>query len=313
LGTVLSSRDYVDERTLFGYGKKINRLWIDNYEVARKHQFSTEKKWFFRMKSVGLLTAAFCIVALFSLLFPALQGALSIGLFFSLVGTIFDLINAMSWEFTGHIDNLTQDSEMMKDLTTFLALGRITGSIKKAKGPFAFENLELKNVTFKYPNATSSVLNGISFKIEAGKHYSFVGQNGSGKTTIIKLLTGLYGDYGGEILLNNVSLHDYPQDVINSAFSNVFQDFARYSSSVRENIRIGDIHTIDTKNDRELIDILKDINFSFQSMDKGLDTQLGKLQENGIDLPGGQWQKIAIARDIVNSASVRLLMNQLRH
>lgn len=307
LGSVLSTRDFVDERTLFGYGDKINKLWIENYEVARKHQFKTEKKWFFRMKSMGLLTASVCIIVLFLLLVPTLHGALSVGLFISLVSTIFDLINAMSWEFTSHIDNITQDNELVKELTTFLSLNRIEDSMKKSSVPFIFESLEFINVSFKYPNGTCNVLNGVSFKIEAGKHYSFVGSNGSGKTTIIKLLTGLYRDYSGEILLNGISLRNYSQDVINSVFSNVYQDFAKYSMSVRDNICIGDIHNVSTRKDSEFEAILEDINFDINTLEKGLDTQLGKLHEEGIDISGGQWQKIAIARAIVNPAPLRLL------
>lgn len=307
MGEVLSTRDYVDERSLYGFGDKVNQLWIKNYEVARKRQLKTEKFWFIRMKSMGLLTSGVCIATLFLLLIPTLDGILSVGLFMSLVGTIFDLINAMSWEFTGHIDNITRDNELMKDLTAYLKLNTIKESVNKSKEPFEFKSLEFKNVSFRYPNGKENVLNGVSFKIEAGNHYSLVGSNGSGKTTIIKLLTGLYRDYEGEILLNDIPLRQCPQDVINSLCSNVFQDFARYSLSLRENIKIGDIHSMDVMNDEKICSILKDINFDINRMDKNLDVQLGKLQEEGVDISGGQWQKIAIARAVVNSAPLRLL------
>jgi len=307
LGEVLSTREHADERTLFGYAGHVNRMWIDQYEAARKLQVKTEKKWYFRMKAMGMSTAVFCVIVLFLLLASTLQGALTIGLFFALVGTMFDLIQAMSWELTGHIDNISRDNEIAKELTAFLALERMTNAGVKSQAVFDFKSLEFRNVSFRYPNADHYTLKGVSFKVDAGAHYSFVGANGSGKTTIIKLLIGLYKEYEGEILLNGVSLRDYAQDAINAVFSSAFQDFARYSLSLRENIQIGDVHTMDTWLDDDLYGVLAEVGLSVCDMGNGLDTQLGKLDKAGVDLSGGQWQKIAIARAIVNQAPVRLL------
>ncbi len=308
-GKVLSSRDYVEERVLFQYGNRINEMWLDNYEIARKYQLKVEKKWFIRMKSSGFMTAGFCIIILFLLLAPTLNGVISIGLYVSFIGIIFELIDLLSWDLTNKIDAMTQSKEAVKDLNSFLELERIEGANIKSITPLKFESLEFRNVKFKYPNGSCNVLQDVTFTMKAGKHYAFVGENGSGKTTIIKLILGLYSGYEGEILLNGKSLKDYKLADINATFSNVFQDFAKYSMSIRDNIEIGDINAVEAMTDEKLNQIVDDINLKEQieKLDKGLDTQLGKINENGLDLSGGQWQKIAIARTMVSSSPVRIL------
>ena len=98
-----------------------------------------------------------------------------------------------------------------------------------------FRTLEFRNVSFRYPGTDRAILKNLSFRIQAGEKYAFVGANGAGKTTIIKLINGLYQDYEGEILVNGEDIRAFDRDFL----SNVFQDFARYPLSVRDNITIG--------------------------------------------------------------------------
>ena len=171
---------------------------------------------------------------------------------------------------------------------------------------FKFETLEFKHVSFKYPDTDHYVLKDCSFRMTKHKSYSFVGANGAGKTTITKLLIGLYDNYEGEILLNGKELRLYKPSEIRSIFSVVFQDFAKYSISIKENILLGDINKNDPLKLEEALSasgtdkIVSDSPF-------GLDTHLGKVFDQSIDLSGGQWQKIALARLLYAHKEVNIL------
>lgn len=165
-----------------------------------------------------------------------------------------------------------------------------------------FESVEFKEVRFRYPGSSVYVLDGISFRLEKGKHYAFVGKNGAGKSTLIKLMTGLYQEYEGEISINGRNLKDWKKEKGNRWFACVWQDYARYSVTLRENLQFSEKH-----DDQALEDVLADVGLAdmTEKLPAGLDTALGRLEEGGTDLSGGQWQRIAIARAIVNGISRR--------
>ena len=311
LSGVLTGRETVDERALFGYGEKINEKWHEQYETARKIEFKTQLKWYIKMKTGSLLTALISILIVLVLLNPVLTGAVSIGMFISLVNAVFGLVQGMSWSLTYLVDQLAKHREYMKDLTNFAALEETEDAeALPSSPPPAFESLEFRNVRFKYPGTEHYVLDGISFRIEAGKHYAFVGVNGSGKTTVTKLITGLYDDYEGDIYLNGKKLSEYRQDEIKAFFSVVYQDFARYYITMKENIALGDINRFEKdKASYSIQDALRSVNLeeAASKLPQGVDTPLGKIKEGGQDVSGGEWQRIAMARAIVNPAPVRIL------
>jgi ATP-binding cassette subfamily B protein len=133
-----------------------------------------------------------------------------------------------------------------------------------------------------------------------------VGVNGAGKTTITKLLTRLYDDYEGEILLNAKPLREWPMADVKACFCALFQDFARYDITVAENVMMGKINGAtgaEVDNALELAGF--DVNAA--ELKDGKDTLLGKTHEKGIDLSGGQWQSLAFARAIVSPAPIKIL------
>lgn len=149
-------------------------------------------------------------------------------------------------------------------------------------------------------------MNHFSFKIEKGKHYAIVGKNGAGKTTITKLLLGLYDDYQGEILINGKDIRLYEKRTLMDMFSVVHQDFARYELSVSENIKLNDDSGEDKQWFNEVLK-LSGLDVFTGNLPHGIDTYLGKLEKEGIDASGGQWQRIAIARALYKNAGVRIL------
>lgn len=309
LGEVLTGRESVEERYLFGYGTKINHVWFDRYERARKLLFKTELKWFAKMKLGGLVTSLLSLIMIIVLLPSVLSKAMSIGLFISLVNSTNNLVNRMTIDLTQTLDSLARNAEYAKDLQLFLDLDETAGATDATLSEeFRFETLEFVNVSFKYPNTQKMILQNMSFKIENSKHYAFVGLNGAGKTTITKLITGLYDEFEGAILINGKSIREYTQAQIKSMCAVAYQDFARFSISMKENIAIGDVNRFGD-HEANLWNAIKALELEplVERLPQGLDTYLGKIKKSGVDLSGGQWQRVALARFMINRGPLRIL------
>ena len=305
LGEVLTGRENIDERTLFGYNDKINQNWYEQYESGRILQRNVTAKMFLITKGSSLLLALIALLIALTLIQPVISGNLTAGMFMGIVNAVFGMIHGLGWQMSNSLENIARSGEYMKDLTSFVSLSESKDALLVPdKEPVSFQSLEFKNVRFQYPGGDHLILDGLSFHLEAGRHYAFVGKNGAGKTTITKLLTGLYNEYEGEILLNGKELREYPISSLKAMFSVVYQDFAKYYISMKSNISLGDVHSVDQESQAaqlagldEMISQLKD----------GIDTPLGKILEDGQDISGGQWQRIAIARSLISRAPVKML------
>ncbi|WP_026883022.1 ABC transporter ATP-binding protein [Clostridium akagii] len=312
LGEVLRGRESVEEREIFEFCEKINNEWFKQYEIAIKEQLKVDGKWYINAKLSGIgLTILFTVIVLI-LIFPVVNRKITIGMFISIVSTLFNLINDLSWSLPEYGNELAKSKEYLVDLDNFINLkGNNENLEKPAEESIKIETLEFKNVCFRYPGMKKYVLKGLSFRIEAGKHYSFVGTNGAGKTTIIKLITGLYEEFEGKILINGKSIEEYSKDKIKSMFSVEYQDFAKYYISLKDNILIGDING--KYNNKNVNNKLKNLIETVQLEDiverlyDGINSNLGKIKSNGVDLSGGEWQRVAISRLMMNSTSLTIL------
>lgn len=311
LREVLMGRESVDERSLFGYTEDVCHKWAEQYEIARKIQFKADLSTFIKMKSSSIVTAVISILMVIVLISPAVEGIITIGMFISIVNSLFSLIQMMSWELSHYIREISRLKEYLIDISNFSKLEETTGALDiPSNWKIDIECVEFKNVYFKYPGTDKYILNGISFIIEKGKHYAFVGSNGAGKTTITKLITGLYDEYEGEILVNNIDIKDYNQRELKSMFSVVYQDFAKYFVTFKDNVALGDINRIGIEGQREKIENaikMMDLESAIESLPKGIDTPLGKIKNDGQDLSGGQWQRVGMARSMMSSAPLKIL------
>jgi len=260
------------------------------------------------MKVAGLSMTLIAILVALTLINPVITGQISPGMFMGIVAAVFGIVNTLSWLLGSSVEAISKSREYLKDLTSFLKLSRTNGAKDLPdEEPPIFKTLEFRNVSFKYPTGDDSILDGLSFKLENGKHYAFVGTNGAGKTTIIKLLTGLYDEYDGEILINGKELRTYHAAALKSLFSVVYQDFARYQVSMADNIALGDAACmIDEKKIKEMAHIVE-LDETIADLKNGVNTSLGKIMEDGVDLSGGQWQKVAIARSLISRAPIKIL------
>jgi len=168
--------------------------------------------------------------------------------------------------------------------------------------------IELKNVSFSYPDQRDAVLNDVSFSIEPGEVVALVGPNGAGKSTIVKLLCRLYDPDTGTLTYNDVSYQDLAIENLRQQISVVFQDFVQYHLTVKENIWLGDVSK--EKGESELLTQAADkavITDLISSLPKGYETMLGKWFESGEELSIGEWQKLVIARAFFRDANFIIL------
>jgi ATP-binding cassette subfamily B protein len=166
---------------------------------------------------------------------------------------------------------------------------------------------EFRNVSFRYPGSSRLVLNGLNFHLRPGERVALIGENGEGKTTIVKLLTRLYDPAEGQVLLDGVDLREYNLEDLYREIGVIFQDFMRYEMTARENIAVGRIEQI---SNLQLIEqsaqksMAEDV---VAKLPSGYEQMLGRRFDGGVDLSGGEWQKVALARAYLRDAQVLIL------
>jgi ATP-binding cassette subfamily B protein len=163
------------------------------------------------------------------------------------------------------------------------------------------------NVGFRYPDTESWAIRHLSFTLAAGETLALVGENGAGKTTIVKLLTRLYDPNEGRITVDGIDLKDFAVEDIHAHIGVIFQDFIRYSLTARENIGVG---RIEDQNNMERIENAAERSLAdavIRKLPQGYEQQLGRLFRKGRDLSGGEWQKVAIARAYMRDAELIIL------
>lgn len=307
LSEVLTGRDNVDERTVFGYGNFVNKRWHEQFNAGRILQLKVTAKHFVISKGSSMILVLIAVLIAMTLIRPVVTGHLSAGMFMGVVSAVFAMIRNFGFMLANALENMSRVGEYMKDLSAFLRLSEADGALCEPEPePMDFETLEFRDVRFQYPGGGPLVLDGISFSLERGRHYAFVGKNGAGKTTITKLLTGLYANYEGEILINGKELREYPAGALKALFSIVYQDFARYYITLADNIALGDAAG---QPETRLQDAIRQAGLmeTVEELSQGANTPLGKVKEGGQDLSGGQWQRVAIARSLVSRAPVKML------
>ena len=168
------------------------------------------------------------------------------------------------------------------------------------------QGIVFEQVSFAYPGQTMQVLRDVSFRLASGECVALVGHNGTGKTTIVKLLLRLYDPTGGRILLDGVDLREYDLGDLRRKMGAIFQDFGRYELTAGENIGLGLLEHLGN-HERQLDALVKAGGESLlESLPAGLDTLLGReLGER--ELSGGEWQKLALARAYLRDSQILVL------
>ena len=216
---LLSGRDSVEERTLFQYGPFMEKHMLKFYEMFRKKSIVVTIRNNINVEGGSIVTSLFTVLIASMLLFSYYRGNMTIGLFLSLFSEVMSLTETMSWGFAGAISELTNNHQKLKDIDAFFGLPEEETKNSPVNRMPGIPTITFRDVWFKYPNTDRYILQGLSFSVSAGSHYAFVGKNGAGKSTVIKLLMGLYRDYEGEILIDGKELREYPVEELRKLYA----------------------------------------------------------------------------------------------
>ena len=175
-----------------------------------------------------------------------------------------------------------------------------------APRPIMF-GFEFRNVSFAYPGTTRRVLKNFNFALRPGERIALIGENGQGKTTVVKLITRLYDPTEGQILLDGVDLREYDLDDLHKEMGVIFQDFMRYEMTARENIGVGRVEVPHSQQEIEYAAQKSLASEVIAKLRGGYDQMLGRRFEGGVDLSGGEWQKLALARAYLRDAQMLIL------
>jgi ATP-binding cassette subfamily B protein len=307
LRTLGASKESAKELKLFGlsgflsgeYARLSNELYDQNIALARRRLFAGAL--------LSLLSTAAYYGAYAYVIYRTVTGQLSWGSLQFLAGALAGASTNIQSIFST-FSSIADQSLFLTDLVTFL---RVEPKIASRPGALPAPRpvnygFRFDSVSFAYPGTSRLVLDRLDLEIAPGERIALIGENGQGKTTIVKLLTRLYDPTGGCILLDGIDLREYDIEDLHRQIGVIFQDFVRYEMTARANIATGRLdaaqeHAIRLAARKSLADqVVNRLPF-------GYDQLLGRRFEGGVDLSGGEWQKVALARAYLRDAQILIL------
>lgn len=298
---LLTGKTSLAELKIYQATDYIEKLWKKQSSKLRKEKEETLIRVEKTLLRKSTFAALWYLCSGGFLLYGVITGRISVSMFLVLFQTILNIVDTVNG-LLETFGNFSREIQEMSYLHSFFALKNIPerkGCIDRPVRRIRFEH-----VCFSYPNAGTETLHDISFELDLSKSTAIVGENGSGKTTIIKLLCGLYQPTSGRILFDEYDIRNLNNGEIGKAIKVVFQDFFQYELTIRENIGFGNLARI--SHDLELQEVLDAVHLE-ELKKLGLDTSLGKLEHEGIDLSRGQWQRLAVGRIFLNDTGYAVL------
>lgn len=241
-------------------------------------------------------------------IYGAVAGLMTVGVMVYLSGAIAGASSNIQAVFTS-FSGITNQALFMTDLLEFFAVKpKILSKALALPAPKPIRTgFEFKNVSFKYPGSARMVLQNVNFTLGPMERIAIVGENGQGKTTLVKLLTRLYDPTEGQILLDGKDLREYDLESLWKEIGVIFQDFMRYEMTAAENIAVGRIEDLDNQFRIRAAANKSLAEHTIRRLPNGFDQVLGCRFEGGVDLSGGEWQKIALARAYLRDAQLLIL------
>jgi ATP-binding cassette subfamily B protein len=307
LRTLGASKESAKELKLFGlssflsgeYTQLSNEIYDQNVSLARRRLWAGAL--------LSLLSTAGYYGAYTWVIYRTVIGAMTWGAYGFLTGAIAGASTNIQNIFST-FSSIADQSLFLTDLVEFFAVApRIQSKSDAIPAPRPIrQGFLFEDVSFAYPGNERRVLDHLDMVIEPGERIALIGENGQGKTTLVKLLTRLYEPSGGRILLDGIDLREYNIEDLHSQVGVIFQDFMRYELSARQNIAVG---RIDLAQDLQIREAARK-SLADQVVDrlpKGYEQVLGRRFEGGVDLSGGEWQKMALARAYLRDAQLLIL------
>ena len=289
-------KDYLTER----FKGLSTRVYEEDVALARRKVTMGSV-----LSAIG--TAGYYTAYVFAV-WKTVTGAFSLGTLTFLANAIRDASSNLQQTFST-LSTIADQALFLTDLIAFFEMRptiRSKPNALTAPRPIQ-QGFEFRNVSFRYPGSSRLVLNGLNFHLRPGERVALIGENGEGKTTIVKLLTRLYDPAEGQVLLDGVDLREYDLEDLYREIGVIFQDFMRYEMTARENIAVGRIEQIENL---ELLRRSAQKSMADEVVGKlpdGFDQMLGRRFDGGVDLSGGEWQKVALARAYLRDAQVLIL------
>jgi ATP-binding cassette subfamily B protein len=309
LETVLAREDHVKEVKLYGLGPRLLQRYRDIFRKlydADRALTVRRDAWGFGLGLIATLTlyGAYAWVAV-----SAVRGAVTLGQMTMYV-TFFRQGQSALTAMLSAVSGMYEDNLYLSTLYEYLETEVQPPSGTVTRGPRPQDGVRFEDVSFTYPGAQTPALQNVTLHLKPGTSLALVGENGSGKTTLIKLLTRLYSPTGGRILLDGEDLASFDEGALRERIGVIFQDFTRYQMRVGENVGAGDERYFeDEARWREAAALGRASTF-IETLPKGYHTQLGKWFQDGRELSGGQWQKVALSRAFMRTRADVLVLDE---
>src|SRR5947209_4382017 len=303
-----ASDESAKEVKLFG----LSDFLVGRYADLSERFYQENKKLAIRRNTVSTLLVTLGTLGYYGayavIIYRTVMGDFSIGTLTFLAGS-FRQSRGLIQSVLLVLSSIYEQSLYLSDLFTFFDVRPTVVSKPGARAvPRPIKTgFQFDNVGFRYPGSQRWAVRHLSFSFEPHERVALVGENGAGKTTLVKLLSRLYDPDEGRILLDGVELRDYDLDSLRRNIGIIFQDFVRYDFILRENIGVSQVEALDDDARireaarRSLADSVA------QRVPQGFDQMLGRRFDNGVELSGGEWQKVALARAYMRDAQVLIL------
>jgi ATP-binding cassette, subfamily B, bacterial len=306
---LLQDRQSAKEIRLFGLKEYLIKRWSEIFLKNRNEALRLAKKQQFITLGLDGLNSLIYIGSSFFIIKLILQKTLKIGDFIAIGQAVQQSLNSVNRGST-QLARIYEDSLYLSDFFNFIEFDNPV--IQPQQGNEKFPNpvkngITIENVNFSYFGGSRDVLKNISLHIQTGEKIAIVGENGSGKTTLIKCLLGLYPVTEGNIYIDNLDIQKIVQSDLHQNFTVIFQDFMKYSYTIRENIALGNLSLNENFRKIQEVALSTGVDEFTKHFKNGYDTYLGRYLREGEDLSGGQWQKIALARALIRDAQIVIL------
>lgn len=297
--------------------KEIRAYVLADYLLGRHGKLSEDlfkqREQMFRMATrtsllTGLVTGTALALAYAFVAVQGVEGAIDPGGVVLVIGA-FTSVSGTLGQISSTFVAVDQHTTFLDDYFSFLAIEPLVPA--PAKPRFVpnrlVDGIEFDNVTFSYPGGSEPAVAGLSLRIRSGELIALVGENGAGKSTLVKLLLRFYDADQGSVRVGGVDLKDLDPETLRSRIGVLFQDYASYELTIRDNVVMGrpDVEV----NDERVMEALRDSRSEWlvKKMPNGLDSKVGRLFEGGHDLSGGEWQRLALARIMYRDADIWIL------
>jgi ATP-binding cassette, subfamily B, bacterial len=308
LRQVGGSREAAKELRLFGLSKFLTDRFTHLSDEIYEENVALSRRKLIAGAILSVIGTLGYYSAYAFVIWRTVQGQLTIGTLTFLAGAILQASSNIQLTFST-LSGIADQALFLTDLLAFFEMRPTIQSKPNAlPAPRPIRRgFEFRNVSFAYPGSPRLILNGLNFHLRPEERVALIGENGQGKTTIVKLITRLYDPTDGEILLDGVDLREYNLEDLYREIGVIFQDFMRYEMTARENIAVGKIEELEKLG---LLQSAARKSLADEVIGKlplHYDQILGRRFDGGVDLSGGEWQKVALARAYLRDAQLLVL------